>query len=129
MGISEWRLMPDTGRLPRAGVVQIALPFIAGLVLTFGLLDNILALLGLNVLFEIAGVAIYVARFAPRIIRVRWLEPTSEPYFAISSVFLVVNVALFLYLIGPRITKVYADFTAIPPYLVFVQHQRMCTRV
>jgi len=125
MGISEWRLMPDTGRLPRAGVVQIALPFIAGLVLTFGLLDNILALLGLNVLFEIAGVAIYVARFAPRIIRVRWLEPTSERYFAISSVFVVVNVALIVYLIGAIITKVYADFTAIPRWLVFGQDHAM----
>jgi hypothetical protein len=125
MGISEWRLMPDTGRLPRAGVVQIALPFIAGLVLTFGLLYNILALLGLNVLFEIAGVAIYIVRFAPRIIRVRWLEPTSERYFAISSVFVVVNVALIVYLIGAIITKVYTDFTAIPRWLVFGQDHAM----
>lgn len=125
MAISEWQLMPDTGRLSRAGLVQIALPFIAGLVLTVGLLYNNFALLGVNVLFEIAGVAIYIVRFAPRILRVRWLEPTSERYFAISAIFVVVNVVLIVYLIGAIVTKVYTDFLLIPRWLVFAQDHAM----
>ncbi|HLZ21806.1 MAG TPA: hypothetical protein VKQ30_06770 [Ktedonobacterales bacterium] len=125
MAISEWRLMPDTGRLPRAGLVQIALPFTAGLVLTVGLLYNNFALLGVNVLFEIVGVVIYIVRFAPRVLRARWLEPTSERYFAISSIFVVVNVALIVYLIGAIVTKVYTDFLLIPRWLVFGQDHAM----
>ena len=125
MAISEWQLMPDTGRLPRAGLVQIALPFTAGLVLTVGLLYNNFALLGVNVLFEIVGVVIYIVRFAPRVLRARWLEPTSERYFAISSIFVVVNVALIVYLIGAIVTKVYTDFLLIPRWLVFGQDHAM----
>lgn len=125
MAISEWQLMPDTGRLSRAGLVQMTLPFIAGLVLTIGLLINNFALLGVNVLFEIVGVVIYIVRFAPRIVRARWLEPTSERYFAISSVFVVVNVVLIVYLIGALVTKVYADFLLIPRWLVFGQDHAM----
>src|SRR5579859_101082 len=125
MAISEWQLMPDTGRLPRAGLVQIALPFTAGLVLTVGLLYNNFALLGVNVLFEIVGVVIYIVRFAPHVLRARWLEPTSERYFAISSIFVVVNVALIVYLIGAIVTKVYTDFLLIPRWLVFGQDHAM----
>jgi hypothetical protein len=125
MAVSEWRLMPDTGRLPRAGVVQIALPFTAGLVLTVGLLVNNFALLGVNVLFELVGVGIYIVRFAPRVWRIHWLQPTSERYFGISSIFVVVNVALIVFLIGAIVTKTYADFLAIPRWLVFGQDHAM----
>lgn len=125
MAISEWRLMPDTGKLARAGLVQITLPFVAGLALTVGLLIDNFALLGVNVLFEIVGVAIYIVRFAPRIIRARWLEPSSERYFAISSVFVVINVALIVYLIGAIVTKVYTDFLLIPRWLIFGQDHAM----
>lgn len=125
MAISEWQLMPDTGKLPRAGLVQIALPFVAGLVLTVGLLYNIFALLGINVLFEIAGIVIYIVRFAPRVVRAHWLRPTSERYFAISSIFVVVNVALIVFLIGAIVTNVYKDFSMIPRWLVFGQDHAM----
>jgi hypothetical protein len=125
MAISEWRLMPETGRLSRAGLVQIALPFTAGLVLTVGLLSNSFALLGVNVLFELGGVGIYIIRFAPRILRVHWLEPWSERYFAISSIFVVINVALIVYLIGAIVTKVYTNFLLIPRWLVFGQDHAM----
>lgn len=125
MAISEWQLMPDTGKLSRVGLIQIALPFVAGLVLTVGLLYNVFALLGANVLFEIAGVVIYIVRFAPHVVRAHWLQPISNRYFAISSIFVVVNVALIVFLIGAIVTKVYEDFSMIPRWLVFGQDHAM----
>src|SRR5215469_6780011 len=125
MAISEWRLMPQTSRLSRAGLVQIALPFTAGLVLTVGLLSNNFVLLGVNVLFELGGVGIYIVRFAPRILQVHWLEPSSERYFAISSIFVVINVGLIVYLIGAIVTGVYNNFLLIPRWLVFGQDHAM----
>ncbi len=125
MAISEWLLMPDTGKLSRLGVIQITLPFIAGIALTVGLLLDIMALLGVNVLFEVAGILIYIWRFAPRIVRVSWLKRNSDRHFAISGVFLVTNVVLLTYLIVAVLTKFYAQFELIPVWLVFALDHAM----
>jgi len=125
MAISEWLLMPDTGKLSRLGVIQITLPFIAGIALTVGLLLDIMALLGINVLFEVTGILIYIWRFAPRIVRVSWLKRNSDRHFAISGVFLVTNVILLTYLIVAVLTKIYAQFELIPAWLVFALDHAM----
>jgi len=104
MALSEWRLVPNTGRLPRAGLIQIILPFIAGFILTFALLANIIPLLGLNALLEIIAVVIYIVRFAPRFARISWLERSSARFFVLSGIFLVVNVALLTYFLVITIT-------------------------
>jgi len=106
MALSEWRLMQDTGRLPIAGLIQIILPFIAGFILTFGLLLNITPLLGLNALLEIIAVVIYLVRFVPRFVRTSWLERSSGRFFVLSGIFLVVNVALLTYFIVTTITGI-----------------------
>ena len=119
MAISEWRLMPERTRLPRLGVVQIAFPFIAGLILTVGTLYNLTPLLAANLLLELIGVVIYIVRFAPRIARISWLQRNPERFFAFSGIFIVVNVALLIYILGSVITGVYRDFTSIPTWLIF----------
>ena len=125
MAISEWRFMPDTGRLPRAGVVQIALPFIAGLVLTVATLLDIMPLLGVNVLFELIGIFIYIVRFTPTVLRVSWVAHTSERFFAFSAIFIVVNVAILTYLIVATLTGVYPSFIAVPAWLFFALDHAM----
>src|SRR5215472_3107529 len=50
MAISEWKLRPVTGRLSRAGLVQISLPFLGGLILTVAALQSVMALFGLSTL-------------------------------------------------------------------------------
>jgi hypothetical protein len=125
MAISEWRFKPDTGRLPRAGVIQIAFPFIGGLVLTIGTLLNITPLLGVNVLFELIGILIYIVRFTRPILRVSWVARTSDRFFAFSAIFIVVNVAILTYLIVSTLTGVYASFEVVPSWLFFALDHAM----
>ena len=125
MAISEWRFKPDTGKLPRAGVIQIAFPFIAGLVLTIGTLLNNNALLGVNVLFELIGIIIYIVRFTRPVLRVSWVARTSDRFFAFSAIFIVVNVAILTYLIITTLTGFYASFEAVPPWLFFALDHAM----
>ena len=125
MAISEWRFKPDTGRLPRAGVIQITFPFIAGLVLTIGTLLNNNALLGVNVLFELIGILIYIVRFTPPVLRVSWVARTSDRFFAFSAIFIVVNVAILTYLIITTLTGFYASFQVVPPWLFFALDHAM----
>lgn len=122
MTISEWRLMSNTGRLPIAGLIQIILPFIAGFILTFATLLNIQSLLGLNALLEVIAVIIYIVRFAPRVVRISWLSRNSERFFALSAIFLVVNVSILVYLIVAIITHAVSDFTAAPGLLIALDH-------
>jgi len=125
MAISEWRFKPDTGKLPRAGVIQIAFPFIAGLVLTMGTLLNNNALLGVNVLFELIGIIIYIVRFTRPVLRVSWVTRTSDRFFAFSAIFIVVNVAILTYLIITTLTGFYASFEVVPPWLFFALDHAM----
>ncbi len=125
MAISEWRLMPDTGKLPLAGVAQITFPFIAGFILTIGTLLNLTPLLGLNVLFELIGIIIYIVRFAPRILRISWLAHNPNRFFAFSAIFVVVNVAILSYLIISTITGIYPSFDVVPPWLFFALDHAM----
>jgi hypothetical protein len=122
MAISEWRLMPNTGRLPIAGLIQIILPFFAGFVLTFATLLNIQPLLLLNALLEVIAVIIFIVRFAPRVVRISWVSRTGERFFALSAIFLVVNVAILLYLIVSILSGALTDFTAAPGVLIALDH-------
>lgn len=120
MAISEWQLMPDTGKRSIAGLTQITLPFLGGLLLTVGALLNNNMLVGLFVPLEVIAIVIYAVRFAPPIVRARWLARGPERHFALIGFFLVVNVALISWLIiGVTVTRVYADFAQIPIWLVF----------
>lgn len=125
MAISEWRLMPVTDRMPRAGVIQIAFPFIAGFVLTVGTLLDLTPLLGLNVLFELIGIIIYIVRFAPRVLGVNWVTRNSDRFFAFSAIFIVVNVVILTYLIVSVLAGVYKSFEVVPPWLFFALDHAM----
>jgi hypothetical protein len=119
MAIAEWRLMPDTPRLPRLGVTQVVLPFVGGLIVTAGAMFNSREALGGFIPFELAAVGIFLWRFAPILGRTNWLEATPDRHFAIVVPFLVANVILLIVLIGGVVSGAYADFTAIPVWLIF----------
>jgi hypothetical protein len=119
MAISEWKLLPDSGRLSRAGLVQIGLPFVGGLILTVAALLNILALYGLSTLFENAGIVLYLWRVGPHIWRTRLLTRGSARHYAASGLFLVVNVLLVTYLIVALLSGAFPSFAAIPFWLIF----------
>lgn len=130
MAISEWRLVPT--RRPfsadRWGTTQIALPFLAGLVLTVGALLNNIAIISANVPLEIAAVIIYVIRLGRRVVRTGWLDGRPERLYALTAAFIVANITLLTYLIVAVATGAYGrppDFSRIPPWLIFAMDHAM----
>lgn len=78
-----------------------------------GLLANLLPLIMLSLPLEVIGVVIFLARILPRFGLAHWLEAGPARHAAIAAPFLVVNIALFVYLIAN-----YAeDFNQTPPRL------------
>lgn len=119
MAITEWRLKPETGRLPKLGVAQVVIPFAGALIGTVGVTVGSNEALGAIILAELLGVAIYVWRFAPIVLRTRWLAAEPERHFAIMVPFLVADLALLITLIYGVVSGAYADFALIPVWLVF----------
>ena len=117
MAISEWALR--SGRLPspgRAGVAQIALPFIGGLSLMLGLLLDMVPLIMLSLPFEIVAVAIYVWRLWPDLRAVDWLHGAQERFCALSVAALAINLGYFGWLIG----NYEGDFDLVPTGQILV---------
>jgi len=125
MAMAEWRFVPPTDRLSRAGLVQVGALFVGGLLLTIGALTNVQALLLANTLFQLVAVVIFVARLARPVLAVPWLSPGAARYFGVSAIFVVVDVALLIFLIAQFVSGAYGppdqdpSLMAIPPWLVF----------
>jgi len=118
MAISEWRLKNTPG-LTWPGVIQVGLLFLGGVLITIGALLNVQALLGAFIPAELAAVIIYIFRLAPQLRRIDWLAPTSDRHFGLVVPYLILNLALLIWLITGVVTKVYARFELIPLWLVF----------
>jgi hypothetical protein len=115
MAFSEWVLHPGSvrERATRLGWLQIGLPFIGGVSVVLGILLDILPLVMLSLPFEIVGAVIFVWRMLPHLRRTSWLAGTAR-HGAAASIFLVVNIVIFVYLISN-----YAeDFAATPRRLL-----------
>jgi hypothetical protein len=127
MTIADWRLRGvKDGPMPRAGLVQIGLLLVAGLLLTTGVLFNVQPLLMLNLLFELAAVAVFVWRMWPSLASIDWLAGTSQRQFGVSAVFIVVDVLLIVWLITQfiggqgDITKVSTGLLIASDHAVFI---------
>ncbi len=127
MALTEWRLKPDAGRrLSRAGVVQVVLLFLGGVLVSLGALLDVMPLLGAFIPAEVVALAIYLVRVAPRIAQVRWLQRGSGRHFGIAIAFLVANVGLVIWLILALVAfKIYARFEDIPLWLFFAVDHSM----
>lgn len=98
MAVSEWRLRPATRDDFRLGVTQIACFLASGLLVGVAFLANMVPLLALNTLLLLAGLALYLWRFARRLFSPAWSARSSERFFAASGVFISVNVVLTIFL-------------------------------
>jgi hypothetical protein len=116
LAFAEWVMRPDSVDQPasRAGQAQIALPFLGGVALAVGLLVEAQPIIMLSLPLEIAGIAIFAWRIWPVARTVSWLDPAVARHGVTAAIFLVVNLGLFVYLIGN-----YADdFEAAPRRLL-----------
>ena len=116
MAFAEWVLNPASTsvRAGRLGQLQIGLPFLGGVAVVLGLLLDILPLIMLSLPLEVAGLGIFVWRMLPLLRSTSWLSPDVARHGAVASIFLIVNIAIFVYLLGN-----YADdFEAAPRRLL-----------
>jgi hypothetical protein len=108
MGLLEWRIRGTTDR-PTAGLVQLLALFGGGLLLTVTLLFLPPAALqpagGIYLLVELIAVILFAVRVLPRALRVDWARASPGRHFATASIFVLVAVVIFLYVIYRFITN------------------------
>lgn len=101
MSLAEWglrgRALEPAGRL---GTMQVALPFVGGLLLMVGLLLDVDALPPLATLIELGGVGIFFKRMWTPIRSVAWGERSPGRYAAASAVAIIVNIVFLNYLVA-----------------------------
>ena len=106
MGLLEWRVRGTTG-LPRGGLIQLGTLFAGGLVLSFTLLflsgDALQAAGGIDLLVDIVAVVIFAVRVLPAALRTDWMAGAGR-HFAASALFVIVAMAIFLYVISKFIS-------------------------
>ncbi|HVR89430.1 MAG TPA: hypothetical protein VHG53_07790 [Candidatus Limnocylindria bacterium] len=98
-GIAEWQLTGGGSR-SRAGVAQVAVLFLGGIVLAIGIFTNLQPLLGLATLLQVVGIVIVIVRFGKRAITAPWGVATGTRHIAASLLFLVLGVILEIMLVA-----------------------------
>ena len=126
MGLLEWRVLGGDRR-SRAGVVQLAMLFASGGLLSFTLLflppDAVQPVGGLVLLLNLIAVGIFAARVIPTALRTDWSAGAGR-HLAAAALFVVVAMAIFLYVIFRFISDpaLAADPTAIGGVLLASDH-------
>jgi len=116
MAFSEWVMNPSSAqvRAKRLGQVQIGLPFLGGVAVMLGVLLDVLPLIMISLPLEVAGLGVFVWRMLPSFRSTSWLSVDVARHGAAASVYLIVNIAIFVYLLAN-----YADdFEAAPRRLL-----------
>ena len=112
MGVIEWRLR-DTRGLPIGGLVQVLALFAGGLILSVGrLADQGQAAGGIYLLTELVAVVLFVVRIGPAVLRAGWARASASRQAAAASIWVVVALALFMYLVTLFVTS--NDIASIP---------------
>jgi hypothetical protein len=88
-----------TTSVSRSGAIQAWLFFVAGIALAIGVLFDVQPLLGLNLLGEVAGIAIMLTRHRRAIAGAGWPAPSARLHAATSMLFTIPALALLAYLI------------------------------
>ena len=116
MGVLEWRIKGTAG-VPAAGLVQVLALFLGGLILAGSLLvltaEELQAPAGLDALLQLVAVALFAVRVVPPAVRIDWLGRAPERFFAAASLFVIVAMILFVYVIGLAI-QAKGDVAQIP---------------
>jgi hypothetical protein len=102
MALGEWALAwPRPAALTRLGMLQMALPFVGGVLLMIGLLYEVDPLVQISLPMELVGIGIYLYRLrTPLIDALRPGASWASRFAAVSPPYLFVVIALFIYLIG-----------------------------
>ncbi len=99
MAIQEWRVKGTT-TMPRGGLVQLAALFIGGLIIVAALLTGAAQAGGmLYLLAELIAVVLFVVRILPTSLRIAWGAASAERHLAAASIWIVVALGLFMYLV------------------------------
>ena len=113
-GVLEWRFLGTTGR-PRLGLVQVVALFVGGIILPIALLSGATqAGGGLYLLAGLIAVVLFAVRVLPRSLRVPWLRATPIRHLAAATVWVIVAMAIFLYVVFTAVAA--ADPSAPLPF-------------
>ena len=104
MGLIEWRVLGTTD-MPRTGLVQVVALFAGGLVLSVALLTGAAqAGGGLYLLASVIAMVLFAVRIWPTALRAGWLDAAPARHIAAASVWVVVAIAMFMYIVFTVIT-------------------------
>jgi hypothetical protein len=99
MGFIEWRLL-GTRNLPRSGVIQIGALFLGGLIISISLLIGAQqAGGGIYLLTQLVAVVLFVVRVWPKALRVAWGTADPVRHYGVASLWVVLALVLFMYLV------------------------------
>jgi hypothetical protein len=102
LGITEWLLRSGSAKpvgQEKAGVVQVSLFFLAGVVIIVGILGQVEGLAETGGALQVVGLFIFLPRIAKDLAPSRWLESIPGLYARLAVVGLVTSVALLVVLI------------------------------
>ena len=104
MGLIEWRILGTTD-LPRGGLVQVLALFFGGIIISVSLLIGAeQAGGGIYLLTQLVAIVLFVSRIWPRSLRVSWLAADPIRHVAAASLWVVLALVLFMYLVFSFIT-------------------------
>jgi hypothetical protein len=120
MGFIEWRLVGTRG-IPTLGAVQVGALFIGGLIISVALLAGAEQIGGmLYLLAELVAVVIFIIRIWPAAMRSSWADAAPRRHFAVASVWAVLALLLFMYIVFSFITAENPDDPAALPINVLI---------
>jgi hypothetical protein len=99
MGLIEWRVR-GTRDLPTLGLVQVGVLFLGGFAISIGLMTGTEQIAGaLYLLAQLVAVVLFAIRVLPSAVRRSWLAPDGARHFGIASLWLVLALLLFMYVV------------------------------
>ena len=104
MGLIEWRVL-GTRDLPTLGLVQIGSLFLGGAIISLALLAGAQQIGGmLYLLTQLVAVVLFAIRVWPRALGRSWTSADPGRHFGIASVWTVVALVMFMYVVFAVIT-------------------------
>jgi hypothetical protein len=124
MGLIEWRVRDTTGR-PIAGLVQLVALFSGGALLAAASLffpAQLQSIGGIYLLVELIAIVLFTVRILPTAVRVDWIAASPQRHLATAAVFVVVAMAIFMYLVAMFLSDPTQDFADFQGILVASDH-------
>ena len=100
LAMSEWAFFfPHPPKAKRLGIIQMAFPFVGGILLMLSLLLDVVPLAPIAILLQIIGFAIFVKRMWPQFRRVDLTAPSPGRHAIMAAVGLLFVIGLAQYLV------------------------------